>query len=63
MFIANCRRLYVAGPVVTVDKMLASFRGRVAFRMYIPLKPDKYGIKLFMVNDAKSQYALNAIPF
>ena len=63
MFIRNCRRLYVAGPVVTVDEMLAPFRGRVSFRMYIPLKPAKYGVKMFMVNDAKSQYALNAIPY
>ena len=63
MFISNCRRLYTAGPVVTVDEMLAPFRGRVPFRMYIPSKPAKYGLKIFMVNDAKSQYALNAIPY
>ena len=63
MFITNCRHLYGAGPVVNVDEMLAPFRGRVSFRMYIPLKPAKYGIKVFMVNDAKSQYALNAIPY
>ena len=63
MFISNCKRLYIAGPVVTVDEMLAPFRGRVSFRMYIPLKPAKYGLKLFMVNDARSQYALNAIPY
>ena len=62
-FIANCRHLYVAGPVLTVDEMLAPFRGRVLFRMYIPLKPDRYGVKTFMVNDAGSQYALNAIPY
>ena len=52
----------VAGPFVTVDEMLASFRGRVAFRIYIPFK-QKYGLKLFMVNDSRSQYALNAIPY
>ena len=55
--------VYIAVPVVTVDEMLASFRGRVSFRMYIPSKPDKYGLKIFMVNDARSQYALNAIPY
>ena len=26
-FVANCKRLYVAGPVVTIDEMLAPFRG------------------------------------
>ena len=60
---ANCWRLYTAGPVVTVNEMLAPFRGRVPFRMYIPSKPAKYGLKIFMVNDASSQYALNAIPY
>ena len=63
MFISNCRRLYTAGPVVTVDEMLAPFRGRVPFRMYIPSKPAKYGLKIFMVNDVSSQYALNTIPY
>ena len=62
-FVANCKRLYVAGPVVTIDEMLAPFRGRVKFRMYIPSKPDRYGIKIFSANDSKSQYALNLIPY
>ena len=62
-FVANCKRLYVAGPIVTVDEMLAPFRGRVSFRMYIPLKPDKYGVKIFCINDSGSQYALNLIPY
>ena len=63
MFINNCKKLYVPGPIVTVDEMLAPFRGKVPFRMYIPSKPAKYGMKLFMVNDAKSQYCYNAIPY
>ena len=62
-FVANCKRLYVAGPAVTIDEMLAPFRGRVSFRMYIPQKPFKYGIKIFSVNDSRSQYALNLIPY
>ena len=63
LFINNCKRLYSPGACVTVDEMLAAFRGRVPFKMYIPSKPAKYGIKFFMVNDAASQYALNAIPY
>ena len=63
LFVENCKRLYVAVPVVTIDEMLAPFRGRVPFRMYIPSKPDRYGIKIFCVNDSRSQYALNAIPY
>ena len=62
-FMGNCRSLYIAGPTVTVDEMLPPFRGKVNFRMYIPSKPAKYGLKFFMVNDSKSQYCLFAIPY
>ena len=61
--IQNCRDNWVAGPVVTIDKQLVGFRGRCPFRMYISNKPNKYGIKIFMVCDSDSQYCLNAIPY
>ena len=59
----NCKNNYKAGQTVTVDEQLLAFRGRCAFRMYIPNKPAKYGIKLFMVCDAKKLYCLYAIPY
>ena len=31
--------------------------------MYISNKPNKYGIKIFMVCDSDSQYCMNAIPY
>ena len=36
------------GKNVTVDEQLISFRGRCPFRYYIPLKPAKYGIKMWI---------------
>ena len=42
--ITNCQNLYTAGPVLTVDEMLAAFYGRVPFKMYIPSKPAKYAV-------------------
>ena len=61
--IQNCRDNWVAGPVVTIDEQLLGFRGRCPFRMYISNKPNKYGIKIFMVCDSDSQYCMNAIPY
>lgn len=61
--IDNCRANYVPEAVVTVDEQLLPFRGRCPFRIYIPNKPDRYGIKLFMLNDANTYYCINAIPF
>ena len=55
-FIANCKLYYAASNEITVDEQLLSFRGRCKFRMYIKSKPDKYGIKIITMNDAKTFY-------
>ncbi|XP_060766902.1 piggyBac transposable element-derived protein 4-like [Neoarius graeffei] len=49
--------LYNPGPDVTVDEQLVPFRGRCPFRQYMPSKPARYGIKLWVACDAKSSYA------
>ena len=58
-FNENCKKNYCVGEFVTLDEMLLSFRGRCSFRMYIPSKPCKYGIKVFALVDAKIYYACN----
>ncbi|GLD46315.1 piggyBac transposable element-derived protein 4-like protein [Lates japonicus] len=63
IFIDNCKKLYVPGENITVDKQLLAFRGRCPFRMYIPNKPAKYGIKLVLANDVHSKYLLEGIPY
>lgn len=59
-FIANCQRGYCVSSEVTVDEMLVPFRGRCPFRVYMPKKPKKYGIKVLCLADAKTSYLLNA---
>ena len=59
LFIANCRKGYYHSPFVTVDEILAGFRGRCSFRQYIPSKPNKYGLKILAVSDAKMFYTSN----
>ncbi|CAH2108113.1 unnamed protein product [Euphydryas editha] len=61
--IAVCRDSYEPGSYVTVDEQLLGFRGRCPFRMYIPSKPDKYGIKTVVLCDSKSNYMIDAIPY
>lgn len=55
-FIHNCQSAYSVGSAVCVDEMLVSFRGRVKFKMYMPNKPAKYGIKLMCATDARTNY-------
>lgn len=59
MFVQNCQNSYILGENVTIDEMLPGFRGRCRFRQYIPSKPNKYGIKLFALVDAKMVYTYN----
>ncbi|XP_031582777.2 piggyBac transposable element-derived protein 4-like [Oreochromis aureus] len=55
-----CARLpvmYRPGPEVTVDERLVPFRGRCPFRQYMPSKPARYGIKIWVLCDSRSSYA------
>lgn len=62
-FIENCRKWYKPGSYITVDEQLVGFRGRCPFRMYIPNKPNKYGLKLVMMADSSTKYMCNAMPY
>lgn len=63
IFIEKCGKLYVPHENLTVDEQLLGFRGRCGFRMYIPNKPAKYGLKLVFINDSESKYLLGGIPY
>lgn len=56
-FVNNCQKNYSLGEYTTIDEMLAGFRGRCGFRQYIPSKPNKYGIKIYALVDAKMYYS------
>lgn len=59
-FVLRSQANYTPGAYLTIDEMLVPFRGRCAFRMYIPNKPAKYGIKIQILADAKTHYMCNA---
>jgi len=40
---------------VCVDKQLALFRGRCPFKVYIPSKPGKYEIKIWVCTITKQK--------
>nr|CAI5831227.1 unnamed protein product [Callosobruchus analis] len=62
-FIKNCTNSYTPYEYCTVDEQLMGFRGKCPFRIYMSSKPDKYGIKIVMLNDARTSYMVNAIPY
>lgn len=58
-FVRNCQSSYCIGEYATLDEMLWAFRGRCRFRMYIPKKPARYGLKIFALTDSRTAYVAN----
>ncbi|KAJ8927329.1 hypothetical protein NQ314_020220 [Rhamnusium bicolor] len=59
-FFENCQNVYGVGQSATIDEVLVSFRGRCRFKMYMQMKPCKYGIKIKALTDARNSYLFNA---
>ncbi|XP_011858775.1 PREDICTED: piggyBac transposable element-derived protein 4-like [Vollenhovia emeryi] len=62
-FISKCRGYYTPSNNVTIDEQLLGFRGNFGARAYIKSKPARYGLKIISMNDAKTHYMYNAIPY
>lgn len=62
-FTANCRRVYKPNYSVAVDEQLMPLKSRTRLRTYMPNKPDKYGIKFWMLVDNKTKYVYNMLPY
>ena len=58
-FVNNCKSAYTPYEYVTIVEKLEAFRGRCGFKQYTPSKPNKYGIKIFALADAKCFYTCN----
>lgn len=48
---------------VTVDEQLLGFRGRCRFRQYMPSKPEKYGIKFWLMVCSETSYVWKIQPY
>lgn len=63
MFITNCQNHYMPTEDLTVDEQLFPTKCRCRFTQFMPQKPDKYGIKFWILSEVESKYLLNAIPY
>lgn len=59
LFNENSQKCYSIGANATVDEMLIAFRGRCKFKMYMPSKPAKYGLKMQCLADSRTHYICN----
>ncbi|UYV83370.1 hypothetical protein LAZ67_23000808 [Cordylochernes scorpioides] len=54
---------YTPAEYLTVDEMLVGFRGKCPFKIYMPSKPNKYGIKIVILADSRTHYMYNAMVY
>lgn len=59
-FVSNSQAVYCPSGLDTIDEMLVPFRRCCPFRVYMPSKPKKYGLKVMCLADAKTSYLFNA---
>ena len=53
------KECYYPERAVAVDESICPFRGRIKFRVYIPNKPNKWGIKIYALCESQSGYMWN----
>lgn len=58
-----CQMFYTPSNNVAIDESTISFKGRVSFRVYNPMKPTKFGLKIFVLSDCVNGYMYNFIPY
>ena len=59
----RCRSSFNPGAQTTVDEQLFPCKCRCPFIQYMSNKPDKFGLKFWMICDVATKYVMNAIPY
>ena len=47
---------YIPGQNISVDESMIAFKGRLSWVQYMPKKPTKWGIKLWVCADSETRY-------
>ena len=48
---------------LTIDEQLLPLKTRTSFITYMPGKPDKYGLKFWIMTEVESKYIINILPY
>lgn len=62
-FIENCSKAYIPSQNLTVDEQLLPCKARCKFIQYMANKPDKFGLKFWLIVDVTSKYLCNGFPY
>lgn len=62
-FVTNSQKCYLPEESLTIDEQLFPTKTRCPFTQYIPTKPDKFGIKFWILAEVNSKYCLVMKPY
>lgn len=62
-FISNCQQHYMPSENLTIDEQLFPTKARCRFTQYMGNKPDKFGIKFWMIAEVDTKYFLYGTPY
>ncbi|XP_030018120.1 piggyBac transposable element-derived protein 4-like isoform X2 [Sphaeramia orbicularis] len=61
--VCKFREMYQPNTNICIDEGVLLWRGRLAFKVYNPQKPIKYGIKSYILCDSETGYCFNVKPY
>ena len=62
-FVTNCLFIFTSDWSLTIDEQLFPMKNRCPFIVYMPNKPDKFGMKVWMLTEVDSKYVYNIFPY
>ena len=62
-FTRNSMQHYIPHPFLTIDEQLIPSKNRCSLIQYLPNKPDKFGIKIWMLVCNTTKYCFNQSPY
>ena len=62
-FVANCMFNYTPQWSLTIDEQLFPMKNRCPFIAFMPNKPDKFGMKFWVMTEVESKYVYNLLPY
>ena len=57
--LSNFQRNYILSKEISIDETMIGFKGRLSFIQYMPKKPTKWGMKAYVLADARTGYMYN----
>ena len=59
LLLAQFQALYEVNGYVSVDESMVKYKGRLSFRQYLPMKPVKWGTKVWVMAESSTGYVNN----